>query len=85
MCGIVGVVARREISVILLEGLRRLEYRGYDSAGLAMVGPVGAMQRIRRTACERPTMTPQCYQLCRVEADLSSGRGQREACRFVEK
>ena len=48
MCGIVGVVARREISEILLEGLRRLEYRGYDSAGLAMVGPDGAMQRIRR-------------------------------------
>ena len=37
MCGIVGAVAEREIVAILLEGLRRLEYRGYDSAGLATV------------------------------------------------
>jgi glucosamine--fructose-6-phosphate aminotransferase (isomerizing) len=37
MCGIVGATARREVSEILLEGLRRLEYRGYDSAGLALI------------------------------------------------
>ncbi len=37
MCGIVAAAARREVSEILLEGLRRLEYRGYDSAGLAIV------------------------------------------------
>jgi glucosamine--fructose-6-phosphate aminotransferase (isomerizing) len=37
MCGIVGAAARREVSEILLEGLRRLEYRGYDSAGMALV------------------------------------------------
>jgi glucosamine--fructose-6-phosphate aminotransferase (isomerizing) len=37
MCGIVAAVARREVSEILLEGLRRLEYRGYDSAGMALV------------------------------------------------
>jgi glucosamine--fructose-6-phosphate aminotransferase (isomerizing) len=37
MCGIVGAVARREVSEILLEGLRRLEYRGYDSAGIALI------------------------------------------------
>ena len=36
MCGIVGAVAQRDIAEILLEGLRRLEYRGYDSAGLAV-------------------------------------------------
>jgi glucosamine--fructose-6-phosphate aminotransferase (isomerizing) len=36
MCGIVGYVGRREVSPIVLEGLRRLEYRGYDSAGLAV-------------------------------------------------
>ena len=35
MCGLVGVVAERDVTDILLEGLRRLEYRGYDSAGLA--------------------------------------------------
>lgn len=38
MCGIVGAVARRDIPNILLEGLKRLEYRGYDSAGLAVIG-----------------------------------------------
>ncbi len=37
MCGIVGAVARRDVPEILLEGLRRLEYRGYDSAGLAVL------------------------------------------------
>lgn len=36
MCGIVGAVAARQVSGILLEGLRRLEYRGYDSAGMAL-------------------------------------------------
>ena len=35
MCGIVGAVARRNVVPILIEGLKRLEYRGYDSAGLA--------------------------------------------------
>jgi len=37
MCGIVGAAAQREVSEILLEGLRRLEYRGYDSAGMALI------------------------------------------------
>lgn len=37
MCGIVGAVAQRDVSDILLEGLRRLEYRGYDSAGMAVI------------------------------------------------
>jgi glucosamine--fructose-6-phosphate aminotransferase (isomerizing) len=39
MCGIVGAVAQRPIADILIEGLRRLEYRGYDSAGLAVIDP----------------------------------------------
>lgn len=37
MCGIVGGIAERNISNILIEGLKRLEYRGYDSAGLALI------------------------------------------------
>lgn len=48
MCGIVGAVAQRDISEILLEGLRRLEYRGYDSAGLAVVDNNGHLKRLRR-------------------------------------
>ena len=37
MCGIVGGIAQRNVVPILLEGLKRLEYRGYDSAGLAVI------------------------------------------------
>jgi glucosamine--fructose-6-phosphate aminotransferase (isomerizing) len=47
MCGIVGVVAERNVVPILLEGLRRLEYRGYDSAGLAVVAADGELARVR--------------------------------------
>ena len=39
MCGIVGAIAERNVAQILLEGLKRLEYRGYDSAGLAIINP----------------------------------------------
>ena len=48
MCGIVGAVAERNVTPILLEGLRRLEYRGYDSAGVAVINDTGAIERIRR-------------------------------------
>lgn len=48
MCGIVGAVAQRDIADILLEGLQRLEYRGYDSAGLAVISKQGELQRLRR-------------------------------------
>lgn len=48
MCGIVGAVAQRDIAAILLEGLKRLEYRGYDSAGLSVTDKQGINQRIRR-------------------------------------
>jgi glucosamine--fructose-6-phosphate aminotransferase (isomerizing) len=47
MCGIIGAVAQRDISDILLEGLRRLEYRGYDSAGLVTIDINGEMKRLR--------------------------------------
>ena len=47
MCGIVGAVAQRNVVPILLEGLKRLEYRGYDSAGIALVNAAGRLQRVR--------------------------------------
>ena len=47
MCGIVGGIANRDISAVLLEGLRRLEYRGYDSAGMAVLTN-GTIERVRR-------------------------------------
>ncbi len=49
MCGIVGAVAERNVVEILLEGLKRLEYRGYDSAGVALLQKDGTLSRIRRT------------------------------------
>ncbi|WP_411381757.1 glutamine--fructose-6-phosphate transaminase (isomerizing) [Pseudomonas sp. MPB26] len=48
MCGIVGAVAERNITPILLEGLKRLEYRGYDSAGVAVFSNAGKLERMRR-------------------------------------
>jgi glucosamine--fructose-6-phosphate aminotransferase (isomerizing) len=47
MCGIVGAVAERDVTPLLLEGLRRLEYRGYDSAGLAVLDNHATLQRRR--------------------------------------
>ncbi|TCI04095.1 glutamine--fructose-6-phosphate transaminase (isomerizing) [Corallincola luteus] len=48
MCGIVGAVAQRNVAEILVEGLKRLEYRGYDSAGIAVLDANGELQRVRR-------------------------------------
>ncbi|MDD1965469.1 glutamine--fructose-6-phosphate transaminase (isomerizing) [Pseudomonas sp. NPDC090203] len=48
MCGIVGAVAERNVTAILLEGLKRLEYRGYDSAGVALFSNAGVLERRRR-------------------------------------
>jgi glucosamine--fructose-6-phosphate aminotransferase (isomerizing) len=47
MCGIIGAVSERDISKILLEGLHRLEYRGYDSAGIAVIDSQSRLKRVR--------------------------------------
>ena len=47
MCGIVGAVAQRDVAEILINGLHRLEYRGYDSAGVAIVDPNHELHRVR--------------------------------------
>ncbi len=47
MCGIVGAVTRRSVASILLEGLSRLEYRGYDSAGISCIDETGVLRRTR--------------------------------------
>jgi len=49
MCGIVGAVSTRNIVPVLVEGLKRLEYRGYDSCGVA-VHQSGGLRRARGTA-----------------------------------
>ena len=48
MCGIIGAIADRNVVPVLIEGLKRLEYRGYDSAGIAVVDG-GEVRRVRRT------------------------------------
>jgi glucosamine--fructose-6-phosphate aminotransferase (isomerizing) len=47
MCGIVGAVAERNIVKLLIDGLKRLEYRGYDSAGIAVITAAGVLERVR--------------------------------------
>ena len=48
MCGIVGAIAERNVVPILLRGLQRLEYRGYDSAGVAVIDETMSLKRLRR-------------------------------------
>ena len=62
MCGIVAAVAEREVSPILLEGLRRLEYRGYDSAGLAVLDADARLQRHRAVGKVEALATAQSSQ-----------------------
>lgn len=47
MCGIIGAVSQRDITQVLLQGLHRLEYRGYDSAGVAVIDEHGQLKRVR--------------------------------------
>ncbi len=62
MCGIVGIIGKREVAPLLVEGLRRLEYRGYDSAGIATLidGTIkrrraeGKLARLETKLQERP-------------------------------
>ena len=48
MCGIIGYIGAKPVVPVLIEGLRRMEYRGYDSAGVALVSPEGIS--LRRSA-----------------------------------
>ncbi|QIZ78239.1 glutamine--fructose-6-phosphate transaminase (isomerizing) [Ferrimonas lipolytica] len=69
MCGIVGAVAQRDVAEILVEGLKRLEYRGYDSAGVAILDDAGNLGRSRRVG------KVQELDNALVEQPLSGGTG----------
>lgn len=77
MCGIVGAIAQRDVAEILLEGLRRLEYRGYDSAGLAVVDAEGHMTRLRRLGKVRCWLRQRKNILCMAALVLLTLAGRR--------
>jgi glucosamine--fructose-6-phosphate aminotransferase (isomerizing) len=68
MCGIVGAIAQRNVVPILIEGLQRLEYRGYDSAGLAVRQADGGIGRIR--ALGKVAMLRQLLESSPITGDL---------------
>ena len=70
MCGIVGAIADRDVVPVLIEGLKRLEYRGYDSAGIAVVADRD-VRRVRRTG--RVSEMEAAAQADAVHADLGIG------------
>ncbi|MCP4274098.1 MAG: glutamine--fructose-6-phosphate transaminase (isomerizing) [Gammaproteobacteria bacterium] len=69
MCGIVGAVAQRDVAQLLIEGLKRLEYRGYDSAGMVVVDKAGSLQRLRQLG------KVQALQEAQDSSPVSGGQG----------
>lgn len=69
MCGIVAAVARRNVVPILIEGLQRLEYRGYDSAGVAVIN--GTLERVR--SCGRVSQLKELVMERRIEGNIGIG------------
>src|SRR5688572_17239864 len=72
MCGIVAAVAGRNVVPILIEGLRRLEYRGYDSAGVAVIN--GSLKRIR--SCGRVADLKKLTDESRLEGHIGIGHSR---------
>ena len=82
MCGIVGAVAERNIVPILVEGLRRLEYRGYDSAGVAVIDAEGASPLYRLAARARSARMHRL--LDAVDPALVEGADSRRQFAYVD-
>jgi len=79
MCGIVSCVGDKEASQVLLNGWRRLEYRGYDSAGLSLIGR-DALLSVKRPGkvaalnqAVREELSPEKNELCRIGVALPAG------------
>ncbi|MBG7602881.1 MAG: glutamine--fructose-6-phosphate aminotransferase, partial [Gammaproteobacteria bacterium] len=71
MCGIVGGIAQRNVTPLLLEGLKRLEYRGYDSAGIAILTEEGELQRERSKG--KVVQLEEAIQRSRLRGELGIG------------
>ena len=93
MCGIVGAVADRDVVPVLMEGLRRLEYRGYDSAGVAIVdeGRLRVERKagklyaeLDRTGFWRPTAEKDSRSLMNVTFRLPTEALEKEFCKLGE-
>ena len=80
MCGIVGYVGPRDAQPLILEGLRRLEYRGYDSAGIAVRQEDAHLQRIRsvgKVAELQQLLAGALHEMARVDCLLAGGHSMQ--------
>jgi glucosamine--fructose-6-phosphate aminotransferase (isomerizing) len=68
MCGIIGYLGEREATPVLMEGLKRLEYRGYDSAGVAVLKPDGERATVTKSEAKVDLL------IARLEGDMPAGR-----------
>ena len=81
MCGIVGAIAERNVVPILMEGLRRLEYRGYDSAGIAVLNGTAHLKRLRTVGKVKMLQDAHRRATRRTASSASRTRaGPRTAC-----
>lgn len=74
MCGIIGAVAERNIEKVLIEGLKRLEYRGYDSAGIALINNNKQLQRVRTQGKVRALESAMNQSLLRGDTGIAHTR-----------
>ena len=79
MCGIIGYVGPRECKPLLLHGLERLEYRGYDSAGIALLEERRARLRPRRRQPAEPEARGRPERLARATTASATRAGRRTA------
>jgi len=76
MCGIVAYVGHRPARDVVVDALRRMEYRGYDSAGIAVLDPSGRIVRVRAPG-KLSALEDKLKRLERAEDEAASGRNPR--------